>query len=115
MFTQIKMKRVLAGGLLAWMLVPAAAFAQKANTLTPEEKKEGWVLLFDGTTSNGWKTTAGAPVPAGWEVKDGTLTAKKGGKGGDIVSEKEFSDFDLMADFNLEPEGNSGLKYFFTK
>lgn len=115
MFAQSKMKRVLAGGLLAWMLIPAAVFAQKANTLTPKEKKEGWMLLFDGATSKGWTTISGAPVPAGWEIKDGALTAKKGGKGGDIVSEKEFSDFDLMADFNLEPEGNSGLKYFFTK
>jgi hypothetical protein len=100
--------------MLAWMLVPAA-FAQKDNTLTPKEKKEGWVLLFDGTSTKGWATTGGKPVPAGWEIKNGTLSAKKDGKGGDIVSDGEFSDFDLKADFNIAPEGNSGLKYFFTK
>lgn len=114
MSMQSKMLRVLAGGMLAWMLIPAA-FAQKDNTLTPKEKKEGWVLLFDGTSTKGWATTGGNPVPAGWEVKNGTLSAKKGGKGGDIVSNGEFSDFDLKADFNISPEGNSGLKYFFTK
>lgn len=111
---QSKMLRVLAGGMLAWMLVPAA-FAQKDNTLTPKEKKEGWVLLFDGTSTKGWATTGGKPVPSGWEVKNGTLSTQRGGKGGDIVSDGEFSDFDLKADFNIAPEGNSGLKYFFTK
>ncbi len=114
MSMQTKLLRVFAGGLLAWTLVPAA-FAQKDNTLTPKEKKEGWVLLFDGTSTNGWKAAGGKPVPAGWEVKNGTLSTKKEAKGGDIVSDGEFSDFDLKADFNIAPEGNSGLKYFFTK
>lgn len=114
MSMQSKTLRVIVGGMLAWMLVPAV-FAQKDNTLTPKEKKEGWVLLFDGTSTQGWKTTAGKPVPAGWEVKKGTLSTQKGGKGGDIVSDGEFSDFDLQADFNIAPEGNSGLKYFFTR
>jgi hypothetical protein len=114
MSMQSKMLRVLAGGLLAWVLAPAA-FAQKDNLLTPTERKEGWVLLFDGSSTQGWKTAGGAPVPAGWEVKSGTLSVRKGGKGGDIVSDGEFSDFDLKADFNIASEGNSGLKYFFTK
>jgi hypothetical protein len=114
MSMQTKLLRVFAGGVLAWMLVPAA-FAQKDNALTPKEKKEGWVLLFDGTSTNGWKTAGGKPVPAGWEIKNGTLSTKKDAKGGDIVSDGEFSDFDLKADFNIAPEGNSGLKYFFTK
>lgn len=114
MSMQSRILRVLAGGMLAWTLAPAA-FAQKDNTLTPKEKKEGWVLLFDGTSTNGWKTAGGKPVPAGWEVSNGTLSTKKDGKGGDIVSDGEFGDFDLKADFNIAPEGNSGLKYFFTK
>jgi len=107
-------KKLILASLLAWMIVPAAVFSQKANSLTPKEKKEGWILLFDGTTTNGWKSTSGSPVPAGWEVQDGILTAKKGAKGGDIVSDREFSDFELVADFNLESAGNSGLKYFYT-
>ena len=55
--------------------------AQTANTLTAKEKKQGWVLLFDGVSSTGWTTSSGKPVPAGWEVKDGSITAVKGGKG----------------------------------
>jgi hypothetical protein len=101
--------------LLAYLLVvPTAVFAQKANTLTAKEKKEGWALLFDGTSLTGWKTPSGKLVPAGWEVKNGTLTAKKGGKGGDIISKKQYSNFDLTFDYNIEPTGNSGVKYFYT-
>jgi hypothetical protein len=110
-----QLNRLLLGGLLVWMTVPVTAFSQKANALTPQEKKEGWVLLFDGTTTNGWETSSGSPVPPGWEIKSGTLSAKKGAKGGDIISKNEYSDFDLMVDFNIEPEGNSGVKYFYTK
>ncbi|QJW90340.1 DUF1080 domain-containing protein [Spirosoma taeanense] len=106
-------KRLLVGGLLGCMLLPAA-LAQTANVLTPKEKKEGWTLLFDGVSANGWTTPSGNPVPAGWEVKNGTLTARKGAKGGDIVSVNQYGDFDLMLDFNIEPGGNSGVKYFYT-
>jgi Domain of Unknown Function (DUF1080) len=96
-------------------LIPYAMSAQKANELTPKEKKEGWVLLFDGISTNGWTTVAGAPVPNGWEVSNGVIKTKKDGKGGDIISVAEFADFELVADFNIAPEGNSGIKYFFTK
>ncbi|MCF2489262.1 DUF1080 domain-containing protein [Dyadobacter sp. CY347] len=109
------MKRLLLSGLLAWILIPSVGFSQKANTLSSREKKEGWVLLFDGSGTAGWTTVSGAPAPAGWEVKDGAISAKKGAKGGDIMSVGEYADFDLMADFNISAEGNSGIKYFFTQ
>jgi hypothetical protein len=109
------MRKLLISGLMVCTLFPSGAFAQKANVLSAKEKKEGWVLLFDGKTTAGWTTVAGSPVPAGWEVKDGTISAIKGKKGGDIMSTGTFGDFELMADFNIAPEGNSGIKYFFTK
>jgi hypothetical protein len=95
-------------------LIPSALFSQKVNELTSKEKNEGWILLFDGADTNGWTTTAGKPVPEGWQVSNGIITAKKGGKGGDIISITEFSDFELTLDFNISPGGNSGVKYFFT-
>lgn len=104
----------LLGCLVATIGLSPTAFAQKANTLTPKEKREGWQLLFDGTSTQGWSTPKGSAVPSGWAVKDGTLTALKGGKGGDIVSQNQYGDFDLMFDYNLEAEGNSGVKYFYT-
>ena len=89
--------------------------AQTANTLTAKEKKQGWVLLFDGVSSTGWTTSSGKPVPAGWEVKDGSITAVKGGKGGDIITAGEYSDFDFSVDYKIEPGCNSGIKYFYTR
>lgn len=102
------------GWLVAALLLPAIAFPQQPNTLTTAEKKDGWTLLFDGVSTTGWTTPGGKPVPAGWVIENGILTAKKGAKGGDIVSENEYADFELMLDYNLEPTGNSGVKYFYT-
>jgi hypothetical protein len=93
------------------------AFGQKDkdNSLSKGELKNGWVLLFDGKTTNGWITSGGKPVPVGWEVKDGCITTVKDGKGGDIVTANEYKDFDFSADFNIEPGCNSGIKYFYSK
>ena len=83
--------------------------------LSKKEIKQGWVLLFDGVSTQGWNTPAGKAVPAGWEIKNGCISTVKDGKGGDIITIAEYSDFDLSVDFNIEPGCNSGLKYFYTK
>ena len=90
------------------------------NTLTTYEKKEGWQLLFDGTSSKGWKSAKNEAFPAkGWTIKDGCLNVlssegKEAKNGGDIVTEKQFSTFDLSFNFKLTPGANSGVKYFVT-
>ena len=109
------MKKLILSSILGGLIIPLSGFSQKANFLTDKEKKQGWVLLFDGKSTSGWTTVNGSPVPAGWEVTNGTLSAKKGAKGGDIISAGEYADFELMADFNISVAGNSGIKYFFTK
>lgn len=115
--------------LLAAFLLPATLLGQKpkapgaahkmpapkANALTAKERKAGWVLLFDGQSTAGWTTPSGKQVPAGWEVKDGLLATVKGAKGGDIITSQEFSDFELVLDYNIEPGCNSGVKYFYTR
>ena len=95
--------------------ISVAAEAQTPNTLRGSEKKKGWVLLFDGKTTVGWTTTGGAAVPEGWEVLKGELTAVVNGKGGDIISAEQFSDFELSIDYKIDVESNSGVKYFYTK
>ncbi len=96
------------------------AFAQKAkdNTLTKKEISEKWKLLFDGTTTNGWASGDGKPIvaaPGAWEIISGTLTLKKDAKGGDIFTTEEYGNFEFVADFNIEPGTNSGIKYLFRK
>jgi hypothetical protein len=94
-------------------------FSQTSNTLTPKEKKEGWILIFDGTNTSQWKCANDKPFSAsGWEVKNGALGLKPvSGSSNyiDIVTQDEYSDFDLMADFKTSVGANSGIKYFYTK
>lgn len=85
------------------------------NTLTPEEVAAGWQLLFDGKSTDGWRGYNRETFPeAGWGVEDGDLVVmasdgSEEGLGGDIVTEAEFTDFELVFDFLVTPEGNSGV------
>lgn len=90
------------------------------NTLSEAEKKDGTVLLFDGVSSNGWKGAYKPGFPEkGWEIKEGTLNVlpaegNESTNGGDIVTTKEYSAFDLTFEFRITPGANSGVKYFVT-
>jgi hypothetical protein len=105
-------------------LIPVnAAVAQgqeqtNPNTLTKQEIKEGWKLLFDGKTMNGWRGAYMNALPSkGWEVRDGMLIVQESGGreaafGGDIVTVDEYGNFELKLDFKLTEGANSGIKYF---
>ena len=90
------------------------------NNLSAFEKTNGWKLLFDGKTSNGWTGAYKDRFPEkGWEIKDGVLKVlssegKESTNGGDIVTSEKFSAFDLSFEFKLTPGANSGVKYFVT-
>jgi hypothetical protein len=90
------------------------------NQLTDAEKAQGWLLLFDGTSADGWRGYNKTGFPAAWTVEDGTLRCKgeksrdEAGKadGGDIVYSKMlFSNFDLRLEWKISEEGNSGIFY----
>ncbi len=85
--------------------------------LSKKEIKKGWILLFDGKTFDGWQKANGKPFTGkGWSIDNGVLsTNPSDGRGGDIVTTTEFSDFDLSLDFKLEKGTNSGVKYFLFK
>ena len=88
------------------------------NTLTEQEKSKGWRLLWDGRTAGGWRSARGRTFPAsGWVMEDGVLTVMESGGGesaarGDIVTERQFSDFELVLEFRITEGANSGIKYF---
>lgn len=89
--------------------------AQQPNQLSKKEKNQGWALLFDGTTANGWMKSNGKPFPEkGWQISDGCLTVLENQKGGDIVTSEEYADFELSIEFLIDTTANSGIKYFFT-
>ena len=89
--------------------------------LTAAERDAGWKLLFDGTTTNGWRGFKKTGFPAkGWSVDAGRLKhAASGGKpaadSGDIITIDTFNDFDLRFEWIVAPGGNSGVKYLVTE
>jgi hypothetical protein len=88
-------------------LAPAAE-----NTLSDAEKAAGWTLLFDGTTTKGWHSFKKTTFPQnGWDVQDGWLHCL-GKRGGDVISDGEFDNFELTWEWKQASGGNSGLKYF---
>ncbi len=88
------------------------------NKLTQDEKKNGWKLLWDGKTTNGWRGARLDKFPEkGWVIKDGVLSvlASGGGEsraGGDIVTTEPYGDFELKVDFKITKGANSGIKYY---
>jgi hypothetical protein len=89
-----------------------------ANTLTESEKQEGWRLLWDGKTTEGWQSAIAPGFPdEGWEIRDGELmvtnnNAAESQHGGDIITKERFANFELKVDFKCTPGCNSGIKYF---
>ena len=88
------------------------------NALSPREKADGWQLLWDGKTSEGWRGARLNTFPEkGWTIRDGVLTVEKGNggestNGGDIVTTKKYRNFMLSVDFQITQGANSGIKYF---
>ena len=70
--------------------------------------QKGWTTLFDGSSLAGWHTYKKTEV-AGWVIENGALTTD--GKGGDLVTDKEYGDFILEFEFKVSPKGNSGVVY----
>lgn len=84
------------------------------NTLTPEEKAAGWMLLFDGKNPGAhlraYKSTE---FPDAWKVEEGVIVLR--GKGGDLVTRDQWEHFEFQVDWNVEPGGNSGIMYRVTE
>jgi len=87
-----------------------------ANTLTDAEKQAGWRLLFDGKSLDGWHRytdkshpTTDPAKPSGWTVEDGVLSRLK--TAGDLITDANFDNFELVFQWKISPGGNSGVIY----
>ena len=93
------------------------------NTLTAEEQRAGWRLLFDGSTFNGWRGLGYDSVPtARWKIENSAIRKLADGQvprlpdgqpaaGGDLMTKDVFRDFELTWEWRISPGGNSGVKY----
>jgi hypothetical protein len=101
-----------------WKNIRMREIAVEPNTLTADEQSAGWKLLWDGKTSEGWRSVKAEEFPKrGWNMKEGVLTVhdnsgEESAGGGDIITRKRYSGFELMADFKITPGANSGIKFF---
>ena len=89
------------------------------NTLSPQEKAQGFAFLFNGKDLTGWRM-AGKQIPPdkGWVVEEGSLhiqDSSHSGRPGDLVTVNQYQSFELNFDFKLTPGANSGVKYFVTE
>ncbi len=96
----------------------AKTSATAANLLSAEEQAAGWRLLWDGKTTDGWRSARSQEFPkGGWEIKDDMLVINETGgaeaaAAGDIITRGKFADFELKLDFKITPGANSGIKIF---
>ena len=105
-----------------WGKFAAMEVAAEPNTLTEEEEADGWQLLFDGNTTEGWQSARPANMgkfpEGGWGItEDGLLYVFAGdgaesANGGDIITKRKFGNFVLKVDFKMTEGANSGIKYF---
>ncbi|MDX2186413.1 MAG: DUF1080 domain-containing protein [Opitutaceae bacterium] len=91
------------------------------NNVSDVEQSQGWRLLWDGASTQGWRGAHKDAFPnAGWKIENGELVVTESGggeskHGGDIVTEAMYSAFEFQADVRLTPGANSGIKYFVTE
>lgn len=105
--------------ILSAIVVAIPCSAQKVNTLTEKEKKQGWTLLFNGKDFSGWRQCNGTKMPANWVIEDDAMKVFTGegkkpgqGAGGDIVYPKKYVNFELSIDWKASKMGNSGIFYY---
>src|SRR6056297_4100871 len=91
---------------------------QQINQLSEKEKEEGWMLLFNGENTNGWRGYNDKAFPdSGWVIEDqalrciGSGQGEAGGAGGDIIYDQKFKDFHLKLEWKISEGGNSGILY----
>ena len=91
---------------------PGAQGTSAVDPLNVLEVEAGWLRLFNGTDTQGWRAFAGTSFPTrGWSVREGCLVHAKGGGGGDVVTTTQYRNFELELEWRVAAGGNSGVKY----
>ena len=111
------MPRVAFATLVAYLVfVPESnLYGETAlNQLTAAERRGGWKIIFDGTTTNGWRNYRDEQVSDGWVVREGALTRIAKGAG-DIITVDQYENFELSIEYRISPGGNSGIMFHVTE
>lgn len=78
-----------------------------------QKDKDGYYILFDGTSLKGWRGYCKDYIPSKWNIKDGALhfNGRGEGEGGDIIFTHQFSNFIYELEWKISEGGNSGIFY----
>lgn len=80
------------------------------NKLTESEQQQGWQLLLKGESTQGWHTYLKTSVEPAWKVDNGVLKLDPKAAGqGDLLTDKEYENFELSLEWNIAEGGNSGI------
>jgi hypothetical protein len=90
------------------------AFAGEPNVLSSQEKTEGFKLIFDGKSLEGFRNYKKETVDPKWVVQDGAITLTEKG-GGDLITKDQYENFEFRFEFKIVPEGNSGIMWHSTE
>ena len=94
-----------------------ASLPDSLNTLSDTEQQNGWQLLFDGRSLDGWRGFKRDSVPAGWAVERGAMhfTGQPSTQEGEppltLITDSMYADFELRLEWKIASEGNSGVMY----
>jgi hypothetical protein len=116
----MKKQIILTISLSIALSITSLLIAQENNTLTNQEKEEGWELLFNGKDFQGWRQCNGTSMPDNWTIEDDAMKVflgegKKEGQGADgdiLFAPKKFKNFELSIEWKAGPKGNSGIFYY---
>lgn len=100
--------------LSTWVSNQSARAADAPNTLTRPESLSGWKLLFDGKSTEGWRSYRKEGVSDGWKIIKGTLVRASDGAG-DLITQKKYKYFELALSYKISEGGNSGLMFHVTE
>jgi len=89
---------------------PQQASSSPDSQPADPQKEDGWVNLFDGSSIEHWRKYNGGEIKGGWVIENGALTLKTPGAG-DIVTRKQYGDFELELKWKISSDGNSGILY----
>ncbi len=103
--------KAMAFGLVLALLADAVHTAE--NTLTAAERAAGWMLLFDGTSTKGWRGFKTPAPDPGWTAKGELSPDPKTSK--DLMTRDTFENFDLTFEWKIGPKGNSGVMFHVTE
>ena len=111
----MNIKTIIAGLTVIILYTSCSPKVQEQNSLTEQEQKDGWKLLFNGKDLTGWHSYLQKSPGNGWQVQDNAIFINEDDKTAnniDLVTDEEFENFDLKLEFKTDTCANSGVLFY---